>query len=184
MVAPTQTYGYAEAGREVGQAEGNHHPSIAPYGLFATSDGAVQIAVGSESLWRRFCELIELDPATAEFATNSDRVGNRADLIRVVENAFGRWNSADLLGALDAAGVPAGRVRTLDQVYEWDQTLSQGLVVEVDHPSLGPVNLPGPPLRFFTPQGEETTRTQHLPPPLLDEHAATVSEWLAASDRG
>ena len=48
---------------EVGRAQGNHHPSIAPYGLFHCRDGAVQIAVGSEGLWRRFCEGFGLDPA-------------------------------------------------------------------------------------------------------------------------
>ena len=48
---------------EVGRAQGNHHPSIAPYGLFHCRDGAVQIAVGSEGLWQRLCEGFGIDPA-------------------------------------------------------------------------------------------------------------------------
>ena len=55
---------------QVGEAAGNHHPSICPYGLFDTADGAVQIAVGSEGLWKRFCEGFELDPETPGMATN------------------------------------------------------------------------------------------------------------------
>ena len=64
-------------GGQVGRAQGNHHPSISPYGLFRCADGAVQIAVGSEGLWRDLCAGIGLDPADARFATNGDRVLNR-----------------------------------------------------------------------------------------------------------
>src|SRR3978361_2298233 len=50
------------AGGELGRAQGNHHASIAPYGLFRCADGAVHVALGSEGLWRRFCAAFELDP--------------------------------------------------------------------------------------------------------------------------
>src|SRR5690606_14731444 len=139
---------------QVGRAQGNHHPSIAPYGLFRTADGPVQIAVGSESLWRRFCALLELDPDRAEFATHQLRVANRAALIEVIEAAFAGRAADELLAALTEAGIPAGRVRTIDEVYEWEQTTSQGLLVDVEHPTLGSIRLPGPPLRFFAPDGE------------------------------
>jgi crotonobetainyl-CoA:carnitine CoA-transferase CaiB-like acyl-CoA transferase len=71
-------------------------------------------------------------------------------------------------------------VRTLDEVYAWDQTASQGLRVDDDHPTLGRVTLPGPPLRFFGPDGREQTRTSHAAPPLLDEDHAAVAAWLDA----
>src|SRR5688500_11552856 len=66
---------------EVPQAQGNHHPSIAPYGLFHCRDGAVQIALGSESLWRRFCEGFGLDPDAEGLATNEQRVAVRERVI-------------------------------------------------------------------------------------------------------
>ena len=138
---------------EVGRAQGNHHPSIAPYGLFRCRDGAVQIAVGSEGLWRRLCDGFGIDPATPGLETNSDRVAARERTIEVVEAAFADWDAEALLARLAEVGVPAGKVRTLDEVYEWEQTRSQGLLVEVDHASLGPVTLPGPPLRFFDAVG-------------------------------
>lgn len=166
---------------EVGRAQGNHHPSIAPYGLFRCRDGAVQIAVGSEGLWQRFCAGFGLDPAAPGLATNPERVAARARTIEVVEGAFAGWDAADLLPRLAELGVPAGKVRSLDEVYTWDQTASQGLLVDVDHPTLGTVSLPGPPLRFFADEAgttHETTRTAHQAPPVLDEHGAAIRAWL------
>lgn len=166
---------------EVGRAQGNHHPSIAPYGLFRCRSGAVQIAVGSEVLWHRFCGAFGLDPAADEFASNAQRVASRQRLINVVESAFADWDVEPLLARLAESGVPAGRVRSLDEVYSWDQTRSQGLVVEVEHGTLGPVELPGPPLRFFDAHstGEvEVTRSSHQPPPVLDADAERIRRWL------
>src|SRR3954467_1591500 len=172
---------YTVAG-EVGVAQGNHHPSIAPYGLFHCRDGAVQISVGSEGLWQRFCAGFGIDPTTEGLATNPERVAARERVIELVEGAFAEWDAEPLLARLAEVGVPAGKVRTLDEVYGWDQTQSQGLLVEVEHQTLGPVTLPGPPLRFFGPTGEETTRTEHTAPPVLDADAAGVREGLKRED--
>ena len=163
---------------EVPRAQGNHHPSIAPYGLFHCRDGAVQIALGSESLWRRFCEGFGLDPAAEGLATNEQRVAARERVIDVIEAAFADWDAEPLLGRLAEVGVPAGKVRTLDEVYAWEQTLSQGLLLDVHHPTLGALRLPGPPLRFFDADGAEVSRRDHTPPPLLDQHAADIRTWL------
>ena len=119
---------------EVGRAQGNHHPSIAPYGLFHCRDGSVQIALGSEGLWRRLCDGFALDPDTPGLATNAERVADRARVIEVVESVFATWDAEPLLARLAELGVPAGKVRTLDEVYAWDQTASQGPLVDVDHP--------------------------------------------------
>jgi crotonobetainyl-CoA:carnitine CoA-transferase CaiB-like acyl-CoA transferase len=167
---------YTVAG-EVGQAQGNHHPSISPYGLFTCRDGAVQIAVGSSSLWDRLVDAFALDPTGLE--TNSQRVAKRELVIEVVQAAFAQYDAEPLLARLAEVGVPAGKVRSLDEVYTWDQTLSQKLVVEVEHATLGPVRLPGPPLRFFDESGAETTRTTHGAPPVLDADGADVRAWLA-----
>ena len=167
---------------EVGRAQGNHHPSIAPYGLFHCRDGAVQIAVGSEGLWRRFCEGFGLDPLAEGLATNPERVAGRERVIEVIEGAFADSDAEPLLARLAELGVPAGKVRTLDEVYAWDQVASQGLLVDVEHPTLGPLTLPGPPLRFFAADGEEVTRGDHAAPPLLDQHADPIRAWLSESD--
>jgi crotonobetainyl-CoA:carnitine CoA-transferase CaiB-like acyl-CoA transferase len=166
-------------GGEVGRAQGNHHESIAPYGLFRCRGGSVQIAVGSDGLWRRFCAGFGLDPEASGLATNSQRVANRDRLIRRIEEIFSQWSGPDLLSRLSDIGVPAGKVRTIDEVYDWDQTRSQGLVIDVAHDTLGDISLAGPPLRFFDAAGNETTSAAHKAPPTLDADGAAVRRWLA-----
>src|SRR5262249_13412757 len=150
------------AAREVPCAQGNHHPSIAPYGAFRAADGFLQVAAGNEALWQLFAPLVGVAADDPRFARNTDRVANRAELIDLIEQTFAGETVGHWLAALEAAGIPAGRIRTLDQVYEWDQTRSQGLLIEVDHPTLGRVQLPGPPLRFDGYAG-----MRHRPPPTL-----------------
>lgn len=168
--------------QDLPRAQGNHHPSIAPYGLFRTVDGAIQIAVGSQPLWLSLCDVLEIDPRTPGFATNSDRVTNREKLIGIIEEAMATESSAELLARCAAAGVPAGIVRTIDEVYAWEQTRSQGLIIEVDHPALGRIELPGPPLRFFDQDGTERTGTHHAAPPTLGQHNDTIRKWLGENN--
>ncbi|MCC9204449.1 CaiB/BaiF CoA transferase family protein [Arthrobacter sp. zg-Y769] len=165
---------------EVPAAQGNHHPSIAPYGLFSCRGGKVQISVGSEKLWATFAAAFGIDASRPEFAGNAQRVRNRQAVIDTIEEAFADMEAEPLLEKLRAAGIPAGKVRTLDEVYGWEQVHSQGLVVHVEHPVLGTVALPGPPLRFFDAgQGTETTNRSHSAPPLLDQHGSGIRSWLA-----
>src|SRR6201747_2367738 len=82
-----QGTGWTVAGK-VGQAQGNHHPSIAPYGLFHCAGGSVQLSCGSESLWRRLCAEFGLDPDAPGMATNGERVEHRGDVIALLERVF------------------------------------------------------------------------------------------------
>jgi crotonobetainyl-CoA:carnitine CoA-transferase CaiB-like acyl-CoA transferase len=174
-------------GGKVNRAQGNHHPSIAPYGLFHCADGSVQLACGSEGLWRRLCTEFGLDPEAPGLATNGERVARREEVIALLEGLFADISAADLLARLDKAGVPSGKVRTVDEVYGWDQTLSQGLLVDVDHATLGRVQLPGPPLRFFSASADgetETTRRDHAAPPPLDADGAAIRAWVRGDGGG
>ena len=160
---------------EVPHAIGNHHPSIAPYGLFRTADVPIQIACGNENQWRALATLLGIEDT--RFDGNRQRVGLRDELVGVLEGALAAGTAESWLAKLDELGIPAGKVRTLDDVYAWDQTRSQGLVIEVDHPTVGRVELPGPPLRFDdNPHAGD--RTEHLPPPRLGEHNESVRAWL------
>jgi crotonobetainyl-CoA:carnitine CoA-transferase CaiB-like acyl-CoA transferase len=163
-----------------GEARGNHHPSIAPYGLFRCGEGVIQVACGNDAHWQKLSVEFELD-LDAGLATNPQRVERRADVIKILERAFSALTADEVLARLEAAGVPAGLVRTIDEVYAWDQTRSQGLVIDVQHASLGPIQLPGPPLRFFEIRGDkevETTLEHHEPPPLLGADNANLDTWL------
>jgi crotonobetainyl-CoA:carnitine CoA-transferase CaiB-like acyl-CoA transferase len=104
-------------------------------------------------------------------------VAHRSELIAEIESAFASDGAEVWLKRLDDAGVPAGKVRSLDDVYAWEQTRSQGLLIEVEHPTAGPIRLPGPPLRFDD-NSYAGGREQHLSPPLLGQHDASVRAWL------
>jgi crotonobetainyl-CoA:carnitine CoA-transferase CaiB-like acyl-CoA transferase len=161
---------YTVAG-EIPTVAGRHHPSICPYGLFHASDGMVQIAVGSEGLWRAFAPAFGLD--RPEWSTNADRVSDRDAVVAAVDAAFATISRADLMTKLAGIGTPAGQVRSLDEVYSWEQTRSQGLLVDVKHASLGTITLPGPSLRF-----DSGGRDTHLPPPTLGQHNESIRAWL------
>ena len=171
---------YTVAGK-VGRAQGNHHPAIAPYGLFRASDGAVQISVANDKLWQRFTALFGLDPSREGFATNPERVANRDALIEAVNAAFSPFTGEEVLAKLAEAGIPAGKVRTLDEIYTWDQVASQHLLYEVDHPVLGPTTLPGSALRYDD-NPYSGGREKPLAPPLLGEHNQSIRDWLAKDE--
>ena len=166
---------------EVPRGMGNHHPAIAPYGLFHTADSPIQIACGSDNQWRALANLLGIDDA--RFAANRERVALRDDLIAALERSLCEDRAEPWLAKLSEIGIPAGKVRTLDDVYTWDQTLSQGLLIDVEHPSVGRVSLPGPPLRFDDNE-VAGARERHLPPPRLGEHNESVRAWLDDVDHG
>ncbi len=163
---------------EVPRAMGNHHPTIAPYGAFATQDGTIQIAIGNDVQWHALAVEIGLDPADPRFATARSRVQHRSELITALEAQLQATCSTEWLARLAAVGVPSGMVRTLDEVYAWEQTRSQGLIIDVDHPTLGTVELPGPPVRLEDLHGRNTARQTHTAPPLLGQHDADINSWL------
>lgn len=162
---------------EVPGLAGDHHPAIAPYGMFATATAPVQIACGSEGLWRALCGALGWDAAEDGFATNQERVAHRDALIERIEAQFADGPAEHWLALLADAGVPSGKVRTLDDVYAWEQTRSQGLLVAVDHPTLGRIELPGSPVRF-----DDNAYAGGCPevgaPPTLGQHDASIREWL------
>ena len=162
---------------EVPGLAGDHHPSIAPYGMFETATAPVQIACGSENLWRALCGALGWDPADPVFATNPDRVAHRDALVARIEALFAGHPAEHWLELLAEAGVPSGKVRSMDDVYTWDQVLSQGLLLTVEHATRGELRLPGSPIRFDD-NPFSGGRAEHLPPPTLDQHGAAIREWL------
>jgi crotonobetainyl-CoA:carnitine CoA-transferase CaiB-like acyl-CoA transferase len=161
---------YTVAGEVPGTA-GAHHPSICPYGLFHAADGMVQIAVGSDRLWTAFAAAFGID--RPQWLRNADRVSDKDAVVAAVNAAFGGYQRDVLMERLAELGIPAGQVRSLDEVYQWEQTRSQGLLVSVEHPSLGTLQLPGPPIRY-----DDGGRAEHLAPPTLDQHGESIRRWL------
>lgn len=167
---------YTVAG-QVGRAQGNLHPSLQPYGSYRCRDAIIQVAVGSEGLWARFAPLVGIAADDPRFAVNADRVVHRDELTAVINEAFVGRGVDELLAELVGAGIPAGEVRTLDRVYEWEQTRSQGLLLDLVHSTLGAVRVPGPAVRL-----DGGGRRRHEAPPTLGEHTDKVLDWLDAED--
>src|SRR3954463_14437623 len=95
---------------EVPGLSGDHHPSIAPYGMFETGTAPVQIACGSEGLWRALCAALDWDAAESGVATNPERVAHRDQLVARLESLFASEPAEHWLQLLGDAGVPAGKV--------------------------------------------------------------------------
>ncbi|HEX5502907.1 MAG TPA: CoA transferase [Thermomicrobiales bacterium] len=162
--------GYFATG-EVPTRQGNRHATVTPYDTFPTADGYVNVGVGNDSLWRRFCGAFDLEGAAADerFASNAARVANSEPLYALINETLRRHTTAEVMAKLDAVGVPAGPIETLDQVFARPQTLHLGLQQRVAHPTIGEVAMPGVPYRLSaTP-----CRTRQAPP-LLGQHTDDV----------
>jgi len=150
---------------------GNRHPSLAPYETFEAKDGYVIVAVGSESLWRTFCGAIAAPELAGDprFATNPQRVVNYDALRGALAPILASRPVAEWLSALESAGVPCGRVRTVGEALDGPQIAARGLVVERDHPKAGKGRYVASPIHLDGAQ-----RASALPPPLLGQHTAEV----------
>ncbi len=166
-------------GGVVPRPTGAHHAAIAPYGMYAAADAPLQVACANEKLWLLFAGLLGLDADDPRFATNADRVAHRDDLTRAIEEVLVTRDAEEWLADLARLGVPAGKVRTIDDVYAWEQTRSQHLLLEVEDPVHGTLTLPGSPLRWDD-QPWSGGRRDHLPPPLLGEHTDAVRDEFRA----
>jgi len=165
-----QGAGWLTAGVEP-RRTGNRHPSVAPYGTFRCADAELVIAVGSESLWRRFSAVVGLDPSREDIATNARRVAVADQLEAEIDIALADWTASEVLAALDEAGVPAGRIRSIPEVYAWEQVRHLGLVHELIHPELGRVGVPGPALMM-----NGVPMASNLAPPVLGDHDNHVDD--------
>ncbi len=160
---------------EVPGREGDRHRSITPYGTYECADASINIAVASEKLWQSFAPLVGLDPTEPRFSSNELRRTNRVALDALIENALGSESAETWLSRLAQAGIPAGLIKSLDQVYASPQVEHLGLINALVHPTLGAIRLPGSPLSYSSdPQGTS------VPPPLLGQHNETVRRWLAS----
>ncbi|MBI2943189.1 MAG: CoA transferase [Candidatus Wallbacteria bacterium] len=158
---------------------GNDHPTIVPYASYRAKDGAINIAVGSEALWKAFCEALGRGDLQADprFATNRDRVAHREELTRLLEEMFAGMNVAAIRGALDRAGVPNGPILPLAQVLTHPQVLARDMVVELEHQKAGAIRVTGLPVKL-----SETPGGIHSAPPLLGEHTQQVLRELLELD--
>jgi crotonobetainyl-CoA:carnitine CoA-transferase CaiB-like acyl-CoA transferase len=170
---------YLNAGVSPGRW-GNAHPNIVPYDAFRAGDGKYfVVGVGTEPLWKKFLKVLELEKELendSRFQTNALRIENRGELIpslkaRLLEKEAKYW-----LEQFAMAEIPAARINDVSEAFEDEQTRARGLIVELEHPSIGTARSIANPMRLSA-----TPVSYRLPPPLLGEHTRDVLNDLGFS---
>ena len=170
-----QAQGYLLTGEEPVRS-GNTHPSLTPYESFEAADGHVIVGVGNDATWSRFCAAAAPGLDRPEFAKNPDRVRRRAELRALLEPVFRSRRVAAWEASLGGAGIPVGRVRSVAEILGSPQLRARGMVVERDHPSVGPIRMVGNPVQF-----DGAPRTAARPPPTRGQHTEEVLRGFAGA---
>lgn len=170
------------ASRDEPRRYGNGHATVVPYQTFETMDGCVVIAIGNDSQFAALCGPVLGKPTLVSdprFASNSQRVGNRAALLAILEPAIARRTTADWLTALRTAGIPAGEVRSVGSALTSPEAAARQMVRQVKRAGGSETSLVASPLKLG-----RTPVVDPVAPPLLGEHTDTVlRELLACDDR-
>lgn len=136
---------------EVPQATGTRHRRSTPYQAYRTADGYVTIGANNDRLWNRLV-VDGLDRpewlTDRRFATLPDRMANIDELEREIEAITQERTTDEWIERLDKAGVPGGPVLTYDQAISDPHVLARDMVVELDHPIIGPMKTIGPGAKF------------------------------------
>lgn len=128
-VMANQALNWMTSGK-VPRRAGNGHANLVPYQAFPTLDGPLVIAAGNDSQFASLCRILRMDLAGDErFSTNPARLANRSALISTLEAATAQWTRQELFDALEAAGIPAGPINELDQVFDDPQVRARELAI-------------------------------------------------------
>ncbi len=165
---------YLQSG-EVPKRRGNGHPNIVPYQVFEAKDGHVIVAVGNDSQFGRFCEILGVPEMAedADFASNIKRIENREVLLARLEALFATRGKQEMLEAMKANNVPCGEVNNLAEVFDSPQVAARGMRVKMEHPA-GEIELIGNPVKFSA-----TPVTYRNAPPLCGaDNDDVMKDWL------
>ena len=164
---------------DIPEPKGSAHRLTAPYQAFETSDGYVNIGAANQANWERLCAAIGRDDLVTDprFVEPRDRMSNIDDLVSTLEVTFAQQTSDHWLETLEAAGVPAGPINDLAQVYDDPQVRAREMMVETDHPVAGRVKNIGIPIKL-----SETPGQFRRPAPTLGQHTDEVLTDLGCSD--
>jgi len=150
---------------------GNAHPNIVPYQTFKTADGALILACGNDNLFNKFCDVagcahLAKDP---RYSTNGERVKNRDEITRLLNEIFLKRPTREWVKLLDEAGVANGPINTIEKVFDEPQVQARGLKIELPHAVAGKVPLVASPMRF-----SGTPIKHEIPPPALGQHTDEI----------
>lgn len=150
---------------------GNRHPSIAPFATFNTSNGFLNIAIGNDSIWERFCNLVGQSVLINDprFSSNDDRNKNWIELEPILQDIMRMDSTEAWLSKLRPAGVPCGPINNVEQLVKDSQVIEREMIVEVKHPVAGTLKVPGCPIKL-----SKTPVKRFSPSPVLGEDVEYV----------
>jgi crotonobetainyl-CoA:carnitine CoA-transferase CaiB-like acyl-CoA transferase len=160
------------------QRHGNAHPNIVPYQDFETASGRMAVAAANDGLFGAMCGVLGREELARDerFATNPARVENRAELIPLLAERLRERPAEDWVAALDAAGVPVGKVRSVPEALASAAAAGRPATTSVEHPTAGALELVASPIWGPTDSAPATA------PPLLGEHTEVVLRELGRTD--
>jgi len=166
------------ASGEIPKRIGSGHPVIVPYQAFKARDVYINIAVGNDQLWGKFCKAVGLEDIMNDhrFATNAKRVQNRDEVVKAVGDLIATKNGEEWLKILTDAGIPCGPIYTVDKIFSDPQVIHRQMVAELHHPKAGTIKVTGNPVKLSDTPGEPS-----VAPPLLGQHTQEVLEGLGYS---
>jgi crotonobetainyl-CoA:carnitine CoA-transferase CaiB-like acyl-CoA transferase len=140
---------------EVPSQAGNNHPTVAPTGVFRTKDGQITIAASGQSMFRRLCETLGLPELLDDprFKRPDDRSKNRDRLNAILEQSLTQYGHEEIVQRLNQAGVPAGPILDIGQVFQNEQVKQLGLSAKVRSPELGEIEIQNAPYRLSRTPG-------------------------------
>ncbi|PNI31733.1 SUGCT isoform 4 [Pan troglodytes] len=169
----------------IGQKEakrwGTAHGSIVPYQAFKTKDGYIVVGAGNNQQFATVCKILDLPELidNSKYKTNHLRVHNRKELIKILSERFEEELTSKWLHLFEGSGVPYGPINNMKNVFAEPQVLHNGLIMEMEHPTVGKISVPGPAVRY-----SKFKMSEARPPPLLGQHTTHIlKEVLRYDDR-
>ena len=150
---------------------GNGHPNIVPYTTYPVSDGRIAVAVGNDGQFAKFAALIGKPEwaGDSRYARNPERVAHRDALDAGITECLSRDTAESWLAILTEAGIPCGRINSVEQALNDPHTVAREMVRSVQHPTAGDVKMLGIPFRF-----SDTPASVRRAPPTLGQHTEQV----------
>ncbi|XP_022301356.2 succinyl-CoA:glutarate CoA-transferase-like [Crassostrea virginica] len=169
---------YLNAGIEASR-HGTAHPSIVPYQAFRTQDSYLLVGAGNDGQFKLLCQRLKLGHLQEDekFSTNKARVANREELIQILNEKFSSNTTKYWLNLLENSGIPYGPINNMEAVFNDPQAIHNNMIQNIEHPTIGNIQVPGPPVRF-----SDFPHPAPTAPPTLGQHTDHVLSDLLQLD--
>ena len=158
---------------------GSGHESLCPYQAFLAADKPILVGIANDNLWRRFCRAVGREDLLDDprFQTNPDRVAHRAETVAIVQDIIAARPCAEWIELLTDLKVPCAPINTLAEVLDHPHTAARGIVMDTQHPHLGPLKAIAQPIQF-----NNAPRTPGAPAPMHGQHTSAILAELGYLD--